>query len=136
MESGQSWVVPLSPYVFNPTKKQKIRITGENAVFATYNPAEHYVTLSPRPGWFGLDKVQLEITAGKTQSQLTLVTKVRQPNKVKFTFKPKSPTKKVYIAGDFNGWNSGSNLMDGPAPDGSFTLSLTLGGGRYGYKFV
>jgi len=45
-------------------------------------------------------------------------------------------THTVAIAGDFNRWNSGDNLLEDPDGDGIWTGTLKLKPGRYEYMFV
>ncbi|MEM1013936.1 MAG: hypothetical protein AAGI46_17160, partial [Planctomycetota bacterium] len=42
----------------------------------------------------------------------------------------------VAIAGDFNGWNSGADVMLDLNSDNIWELTLPMSPGRYGYKFV
>ena len=42
----------------------------------------------------------------------------------------------VAIAGDFNGWNPQTNLLEDPEEDGIWTGTLKLEPGRYEYMFV
>ncbi|GAJ02118.1 unnamed protein product, partial [marine sediment metagenome] len=42
----------------------------------------------------------------------------------------------VAIAGDFNGWNPQSNILEDPEGDGIWTGTLKLEPGRYEYMFV
>ena len=57
---------------------------------------------------------------------------------VKFTFKPKNPASKVFLAGEMNGWKADDpkyalNDLDG---DGVWELTIKLDPGTYKYKFV
>jgi hypothetical protein len=45
-------------------------------------------------------------------------------------------THTVAIAGDFNSWNPGDNLLEDPDGDGIWTGTLKLKPGRYEYMFV
>ena len=45
-------------------------------------------------------------------------------------------THTVAIAGDFNSWNPGDNLLEDPDGDGLWTGTLKLKPGRYEYMFV
>jgi hypothetical protein len=47
-----------------------------------------------------------------------------------------SKTHTVAIAGDFNSWNPGDNLLEDPDGDGIWTGTLKLKPGRYEYMFV
>jgi len=52
-------------------------------------------------------------------------------------WKYKNPSaSKVYVAGDFNGWNNTAWLMTGPDKDGNFIYRKKLPAGVYHYKFV
>jgi 1,4-alpha-glucan branching enzyme len=42
----------------------------------------------------------------------------------------------VAIAGDFNGWNPQTNILEDPEGDGIWTGTLKLEPGRYEYMFV
>ncbi len=56
--------------------------------------------------------------------------------RVQFSFKPPADTQTVALAGTFNGWNPGENLMTGPDSEGKFSTHRTLNKGRHEYKFV
>lgn len=55
---------------------------------------------------------------------------------VTFSYRPKSATKSVYLAGTFNEWKPTAHSMNGPDGEGRFTTRLELKEGRYEYKFV
>ena len=56
---------------------------------------------------------------------------------VQFSFKINdNKVHTVAIAGDFNGWNPQSNLLEDPEGDGIWTGTLNLEPGRYEYMFV
>jgi hypothetical protein len=57
--------------------------------------------------------------------------------KVQFSLKlSNNKTHTVAIAGDFNSWNPGDNLLEDPDGDGIWTGTLKLKPGRYEYMFV
>ena len=57
--------------------------------------------------------------------------------KVQFSLKfNNNKTHTVAIAGDFNSWNPGDNLLEDPDGDGIWTGTLKLKPGRYEYMFV
>jgi hypothetical protein len=57
--------------------------------------------------------------------------------KVQFSLRlSNNKTHTVAIAGDFNSWNSGDNLLEDPDGDGIWTGTLKLKPGRYEYMFV
>lgn len=52
-------------------------------------------------------------------------------------FSIKAPgAKKVAIAGSFNQWDAGSNILSGPDDEGIWTIVLPLAEGRYEYLFL
>ena len=54
----------------------------------------------------------------------------------KITFSLKAPdAKEVFLAGDFNYWDTGANPMK-LDEDGSWKVSLILNPGRYEFKFL
>lgn len=145
MEMNRTQIVPLSPYIVSP-EGFTIQISGERFVFATFNAKENYITLTPQRDWLGLQALNLNIVPLLSQKspqgkssvpvELTLIVKVQKKSGTPFTFKPETPVKEVYVAGDFNGWNPKASKMDGPDANGVFSVTLPLSGGRYGYKFV
>jgi peroxiredoxin len=55
---------------------------------------------------------------------------------VQFRYKPSAAAEAVYLSGDFNQWKSDELKMNGPDPDGFYTLTQNLLAGRHEYKFV
>ncbi len=55
---------------------------------------------------------------------------------VTFKFKPPGTPQQVSIAGSFNDWTVGKNLLGDPDGDGTWTATLLLSPGDYQYKFV
>jgi len=84
----------------------------------------------------GLLPVVLELADGTTRSLVIPYTATAQPA-IGLQYRPAAGTepKRVYVAGDFNGWNGGKDEMI-KGPDGTFRISLALAAGEYGYKFV
>jgi enterochelin esterase-like enzyme len=56
--------------------------------------------------------------------------------RVTFTYQAPPNTRTVHLAGTFNGWSLSDSPMSGPDEHGRFTAAVTLGQGRYEYKFV
>jgi cyclomaltodextrinase len=57
-------------------------------------------------------------------------------HQVPFRFRPGAKTDRVSIAGTFNDWTVGKNLMSGPDPNGDYAATLLLPTGTYQYKIV
>jgi glycosidase len=58
------------------------------------------------------------------------------PVAVTFSHMPPGNPTSVYLAGEFNSWNPGSDQMTDDDGDGVFTVTLQLAPGTYAYKFV
>lgn len=57
---------------------------------------------------------------------------------VRFNFQPQGRVKKIYLAGNFNGWNPGNDdyLLADEDGDGIYSITIQLEPGTYQYKFV
>jgi hypothetical protein len=57
---------------------------------------------------------------------------------VRFNFQPQGRVKKIYLAGNFNGWNPGNDdyLLSDEDGDGIYSITIKLEPGTYQYKFV
>jgi glycosidase len=53
-----------------------------------------------------------------------------------FTFHPATPVASVGLAGEFDNWMPNAQPMTGPDMSGSYTATVMLMPGAYGYKFV
>ena len=53
-----------------------------------------------------------------------------------FRFEPGGSPAKVFLAGEFNGWNDTANPMADEDGDGVWELALPFAPGKYAYKFV
>jgi cyclomaltodextrinase len=56
--------------------------------------------------------------------------------RVTFRFRPSRPPQQLSLAGTFNDWTVGRNLMTDEDGDGVWTTTLLLSPGEYQYKFV
>jgi cyclomaltodextrinase len=56
-------------------------------------------------------------------------------SKVTFSHRPERAEAKVFVAGDFNGWNPTATPMERMG-DGDFRATVEIADGRHGYKFV
>ena len=58
--------------------------------------------------------------------------------KVRFNFKPAGRAKKIYLAGNFKGWDSSGSafLLSDDDGDGIYSITIDLDPGVYQYKFV
>ena len=54
---------------------------------------------------------------------------------VTFSYRPERAEAKVFVAGDFNGWNPTATPMERMG-DGYFRATVEIADGRHGYKFV
>jgi 1,4-alpha-glucan branching enzyme len=59
----------------------------------------------------------------------------KQDGEVTFVLKGYPDARQVYLAGDFNQWNSARHRMS-RARDGSFKVKVSLKPGEYQYKFI
>ena len=59
----------------------------------------------------------------------------RQNGEVTFVLKGYPDARQVYLAGDFNQWNSAKHRMS-KAHDGTFRVKVALKQGEYQYKFI
>jgi 1,4-alpha-glucan branching enzyme len=57
-------------------------------------------------------------------------------SEVTFRFRAPKSASAVYLAGTFNEWKPDAHAMDGPDPDGFYSIRVTLKPGRHEYKFV
>jgi Glycogen recognition site of AMP-activated protein kinase len=57
---------------------------------------------------------------------------------VRFNYQPPGRVKKIYLAGNFNGWNpsNGEYLLSDEDGDGIYSITINLEPGTYQYKFV
>lgn len=57
---------------------------------------------------------------------------------VRFNYQPSGRVKKIYLAGNFNGWNPSNDeyLLSDEDGDGIYSISIQLEPGTYQYKFV
>jgi hypothetical protein len=57
---------------------------------------------------------------------------------VRFNFQPQGRVKKIYLAGNFNGWNPSNDdyLLSDEDGDGIYSITINLEPGTYQYKFV
>ncbi len=81
-----------------------------------------------------LERPPVELGAALPES----VTAAPRPDgllRVEFAFDPPPGVERVYLAGSFNGWDSGATPMS-RGGDGIFRVALPLEGGRWLYKFV
>ena len=82
--------------------------------------------------------VEIPLRAGEGDDALTAVLLVGVQNPTGHTFRfsaPEGASPKVHIAGQFNGWNTGSHEMK-RAEDGTYELFVPLSPGRHPYKLV
>ena len=57
---------------------------------------------------------------------------------VRFNYQPQGRVKKIYLAGNFNGWNPSNDdyLLSDEDGDGIYSITINLEPGTYQYKFV
>lgn len=57
---------------------------------------------------------------------------------VRFNYQPAGRVKKIYLAGNFNGWNPSNDeyLLSDEDGDGIYSITINLEPGTYQYKFV
>ncbi len=55
---------------------------------------------------------------------------------VEFHYQAKPGTKSVYLAGEFNKWNTTEHKMDGPDAQNRFITKQVLNAGKHEYKFM
>lgn len=57
---------------------------------------------------------------------------------VRFNYQPQGRVKKIYLAGNFNGWNPSNDdyLLADEDGDGIYSITINLEPGTYQYKFV
>lgn len=60
------------------------------------------------------------------------------PAGVVFNFKPEGKPAKIFLAGNFNGWNPSDPkfLLKADGPNGMWSITVKLAPGTYQYKFV
>ena len=66
---------------------------------------------------------------------MAMVVQSKKGGEFTFIFKPRSGAKKVFLAGDFNGWNPQQKRMV-KNKDGTFRSRVSLPAGEHQYKFV
>jgi hypothetical protein len=76
-------------------------------------------------------------TAGEP-SATALGPQITPSGTVRFNFQPQGRVKKIYLAGNFNGWNPGNDdyLLSDEDGDGIYSITIKLEPGTYQYKYV
>ena len=77
--------------------------------------------------------IRFDFKDGKT-SVIHIIANIRPRYDVSFTLKPDKKANAVFVAGTFNGWNSGANPLT--EKNGVWSASLTIEPGLHLYKFV
>jgi hypothetical protein len=79
----------------------------------------------------------LEAAAGEP-SATALGPQITPAGVVRFNFQPQGRVKKIYLAGNFNGWNPSNDdyLLADEDGDGIYSITINLEPGTYQYKFV
>lgn len=76
--------------------------------------------------------------AANEPSATALGPQIMPTGSVRFNFQPQGRVKKIYLAGNFNGWNPGNDdyLLSDEDGDGIYSITIKLEPGTYQYKFV
>ena len=124
---------------FQPGENPKLAFTTKEDVDLAWDAAGFQ--LHARTKKTGLCDVLLSTQGqnGEITSVLTLASGTKAPTH-HFVFKPGSveaaeAPHKVYLAGSFNGWSTNKTPLSGPNQKSEYTIDLSLGPGRYSYKF-
>ena len=59
-----------------------------------------------------------------------------RPGTALFKYRPPQAINRVFVAGEFNGWNPTANELVDADGDGTYEIAITLAPGSYQYKFV
>lgn len=80
---------------------------------------------------------ETEAAAGEP-SATALGPQITPAGVVRFNFQPQGRVKKIYLAGNFNGWNPSNDdyLLSDEDGDGIYSITINLEPGTYQYKFV
>jgi len=66
---------------------------------------------------------------------IEVVSAASAKSKVTFSYRPERAEARVFVAGDFNGWNPTATPLERMG-DGYFRATVEIADGRHGYKFV
>lgn len=69
-------------------------------------------------------------------TKVDLAAEIRALHPVTFEYKPGKKIESAFVAGTFNGWNSGADPLTDPDEDGVYTAEMKLEPGEYKYKLV
>jgi len=140
LEPGGTSSIDLSYYVYNSERDQKIYVNTvfcEKGLALRFNPVNSILEISQDKDFVGFGKLELEISNSLNErASVSLLVRVQKKDLTTFKFKPKQPVNKVFIAGEFNGWNSSLNQLLDEDGDGTYQINLPIPPGLYQYKFV
>lgn len=157
--AGGELVIDLHRFVFlNPADELKVKESADNLYRAQYNPGAFALRVELDPKAKGLIEIPIQIVPkagggrdsigrkdittpgaaapGGEERRGILLIGVQRADGWKFVYKPnRAGVRKVNVAGQFNGWNTGSHELK-PSAAGTFELFVTLPPGSHPYKFL
>jgi len=135
--------VVLDMHRFFDPAGARLEVEPNPDIDVAFDAASLQLRIHPRKP--GLIDVALSAKSGK-ETRKTVLTVAVMPahHGHRFVYKPNTgeadsaaaATKKVYVAGVFNGWSADKTPLTGPNDNGEYAAEMSLEPGKYGYKLV
>ena len=139
LTSGEVRTVALNGCVPGQIARAKIRKVESKQSLSVSSLEPTILELSASRGETGDGVIHLGIdTIEGNHYDVGLPVRWAPKPEVQFTFRTLTPEEghEVYVAGTFNGWNSGADRLTDEDGDGTYTATMMISPGSYAYKFV
>ncbi|CAN5493858.1 hypothetical protein BH09SUM1_BH09SUM1_00380 [soil metagenome] len=137
--SGVSQTVDLTGCVSGDIATvEVIGVDGASAINVAVKDACTVEVSAPRgKDQQGVANLRITTKDGKTHNVgFPVIARNKSLQKVSYKSDPAKKPKKVFIAGQFNGWNDSANALKDDDGDGVWTAELPIEPGEWPYKFV
>lgn len=136
IEPSTSVVFDISPYLYNtaPDKTLIVKVKDNILTKITFKNGLFYITSGDKEG-YDIPEIAIRNTLNE-ETTFSVLVKIKKERQQVFLYKPSTPVKKIYLAGEFNSWNPKATELTDTDGNGIYTVKLKLSPGRYQYKFV
>ncbi len=137
IESPGEYILPVEVFL-KDEKSGHLNITFSEGsiVKPRFDKKLNAVVFSVPNAAEGLEKLNMRASAGDETVEANILSRVKKSRKMTLKYRPQEAVKKVFLAGDFNSWNSNNLPLLGPDKNGDYFIELKLSPGAYKYKFV
>ncbi len=141
LTTGKLHTVDLDSLVYNTAPQSRLQVkvspSASPDLKATYDDRENAIHITIDKNRTGVRTVDFVISNSQGESRpVTLLLWATKDTGHTFRFRPGQPVQRVFVAGDFNGWNQHATQLLDKDGDGTYEVNVDLEPGKYQYKFV